>query len=576
MTTPPKRRFQHKLAAIAVVLAVTPVVVIALLLVDVNRAALRERSEEVLFAVTDDVAHSLSNALDEARTQLSALALVLGDASHAIDQRLAIARALVAASGARTVAIYDASGAHVDSIVSPGSRWSPPPALSPALRELASRDGFAMGEPVLVEHTTHVPLVVPIRGDATQWFAVAGVSLAPLSEHLFQLSRNHLAGRFDAVMVVDSGRRAIVHVDPERQLLPADDTILDDIDGEAIPTGVLVYRDRDTSKGGMVGVVRSVPGLPWAVVAQIPRAQVYAAVAHARKLVMIAVGVTAALALVAAILWTRRAARPIRQLVALAQDLGQRKFDRRVDLRTGDELETLAHAMASAARELDASERRLQEEAAIRTQLGRYLPGKLVERIVAADPSLSLGGERREVTVVFADIAAFTALAEREPPDRVVALLNQLFTVLTEIVFRHGGTVDKFLGDCLMAFWGAPDDQPDHAQRAVAAAIDMQRWLDVANDCWETSLGLTIHVAIGVHSGEAIVGNLGSETRMDYTCVGDTVNVASRLEALARPQQILITEATRAQLDPAVRCARIGTRQLPGRRAPVDLHEVIL
>lgn len=568
----PKRRFQNRLAAVAVLLAIAPVIAIGFVLVDLNRDVLQERSEELLFAVTDDIAHATSGSLDDARTQLDALAIVLADHTLTIEQRLATSRALVAAAGPGSVAIYDANGGLVDTLVARDSKADSAPQLAEPIRTRATSDGFAIGELAFVGGEARVPLVVPIRGATATWYALRAVSLAPLTDRLLAISRDRFGGRYDAVAIVDADRRVIVHVDPERVARPDDLAILEGIHSDAIRAGVLVYRD----VGGTVGVVRSLPGLPWAVVAQVPRDEVYASIGHTRRLVILAVAIAAIVALLAALVWSRRTTRPIRALVGLAQDLGQRRFDRQVEVHTGDELETLAHAMTSAATELEASERKLREEAAIRTQLGRYLPGQLVERVIKNDAALALDGGRKKITVMFADIAAFTALAEREPPDRVVALLGQLFDVLTEIVFRHGGTVDKLIGDCLMAFWGAPDEQPDHARRAIAAAIDMQRWLDVANDCWETSLGLTIHVAIGVHTGEAIVGNLGSEARMEYTCVGDTVNVAARLESLARPQQILISEATRAELDPAVRCARIGKRRLPGRMAPVELHEVIL
>jgi class 3 adenylate cyclase len=574
--TAPKRRFQRKLAAVLVFAAIAPVIAIGFVLVDVNRGTLRERSQELLFAVTDDVAHVTSGALDDARRQLAAIALMLGDPTLPAGERIASARALVAAGTHMPVAIYDEAGAQIDSILVPGSSWLGGASLSAELRERALRDGSALGDVGVVDSTPAVQLVVPIYGRAVKWFAMTTVTLAPLADRLVAMSRDRFGGNLEAVSVVDAQHRLVVGVDPERTLAPASMDVLQGLDEAAIRAGILVFREVDGKGGGSVGVVRSLPGLPWAVVAQMPRSEVYAAADHARRLVLIAVAIAALLALGAALWWSHRAARPIRALVDLARDLGRRKFDRKIVIDTGDELETLGEAMTTAARELDVSERKLRDETAIRAQLGRYLPEKLVERIVVQQQPRELASDRRTITVLFADIAAFTALAEREPPDRVVALLNELFTMLTQIVFRHGGTVDKLIGDCLMAFWGAPDDQPDHAKRAVAAAVDMQRWLDVANDCWESSLGLTIHVAIGVHSGDAIVGNLGSVARMEYTCVGDTVNVAARLESLARPQQILISEATRAELDPAMRCARIGKRHLPGRMAPVELHEVLL
>ena len=569
----PRRSFAARLAVIAVLLASAPVIAIGVILVNNNRTALRDASEELMFAVTDDLAHAATGALDDARSRLTAIAVVLGDATRPAAERMTIARALVATSGLDAIGIYDETGMRVDAMAAKGATWTGPLTLAADLRTAAARDGSALGEVALVGGESRVPLVVPIAGQTAKWFAVAEVSLAGLEERLLGVARDRFGGRFDAVALIDAKLRYVAHADPERRLTSAAGLpLLDAIDPGVLTDGVLVYRDVE----GTVGVIRSLPTLPWAVVAQIPRSIVYAPVESARRFVIIAVAIAAVLGILAALVLVRRAAAPIRTLVQLAQDLGKRRFDQRVAITTGDELETLGDAMHAAAVDLDAGERKLREEVAIRTQLARYLPRTLVDRIASLDQSTALAGGRKSVTVVFADIAAFTALAEREPPDKVVALLNQLFTMLTEIVFRHGGTVDKLIGDCLMAFWGAPDDQPDHAQRAVAAAIDMQRWLDVANDCWEASLGLTIHLAIGVHSGEAIVGNLGSEARMEYTCVGDTVNVAARLESLARPQQILISDATRDALDAAVRCAPLGKRHLPGRMAPVGLHEVIV
>jgi len=146
--------------------------------------------------------------------------------------------------------------------------------------------------------------------------------------------------------------------------------------------------------------------------------------------------------------------------------------------------------------------------------------------------------------------------------------------VLTELVFRHGGTVDKFVGDCVMAIWGAPTPQDDHARRAVEAAEDMLRWLETANPGWLERYGVTVQLAIGINSGEAVVGNVGSEKRMEYTAIGDVVNVAARLEAMARPQQILITAATRTAAGEDFDYADAGERLLAGRAEAVHLFEV--
>jgi class 3 adenylate cyclase len=178
--------------------------------------------------------------------------------------------------------------------------------------------------------------------------------------------------------------------------------------------------------------------------------------------------------------------------------------------------------------------------------------------------------------VLFADVVAFTPMTDRLGAEQVVGLLNELFTILTEIVFRHGGTIDKFIGDCVMAVWGAATPMDDHADRALAAAEDMLRFLEVGNAAWQEKYGVTIELAIGVNSGEAIVGNVGSETRMEYTAIGDTVNVAARLEAIARPQQILVTLATKNRSHGGYDFGDLGDRLMTGRAEPVHVYEVRL
>jgi class 3 adenylate cyclase len=167
-------------------------------------------------------------------------------------------------------------------------------------------------------------------------------------------------------------------------------------------------------------------------------------------------------------------------------------------------------------------------------------------------------------------------LAESLPPEKVVGILNQLFTILTEIIFRHGGTVDKFIGDSVMAMWGAPDAQEDHAERAVEAAEDMLRWLEVGNATWEMEHGVKLQLAIGISSGEAVVGNLGSRDRMEYTAIGHIVNIAARLEGIAKPNQILLSRETRDRLSEDFEIRPCGTQSFPGSARTVELYEVSL
>jgi class 3 adenylate cyclase len=428
-----------------------------------------------------------------------------------------------------------------------------------------------------------VSFVVPIRAGAgagagtLTGFVASPVSVAAIQARVERLAEAHLASAEGTVFVVDERLRVIAHPDAERAhaLTPVERGIVTQSDVGPGRADVARSAEYETPDGeAMVGTVTGIGVLPWAIVVRVPRRVAYASLERMRAIVMATLVLTVLAALAAAFLVARRITAPVEKLSRFAGDLAARRFDRRVSVDTRDELSVLADAMSRAAADLEASEERIRTEAAIRADLGRYLPAELVEKVVRREQDMELGGRRVSMTVLFADVVAFTPLTERLAPEDTVKLLNELFTVLTELVFRHEGTVDKFVGDCVMAIWGAPKPQSDHARRALACAEDMLRFLETANAGWQEKWGVTVQLAIGVNSGEAVVGNVGSEKRMEYTAIGDVVNVAARLEAIARPQQILITGATRAAAGDAFDYVEIGRRELSGRAEPVELFEV--
>jgi adenylate cyclase len=173
----------------------------------------------------------------------------------------------------------------------------------------------------------------------------------------------------------------------------------------------------------------------------------------------------------------------------------------------------------------------------LRDTLSRYVSPAMTEEILRNPEILQLGGQRRHLTVLFADIMAFTSLSEKMDPAEVVEVLNRFFTQMVDLVFEYQGTLDKFLGDGLMAFFGAPREVPHAASLAVGCAIAMQQRLQDLQQQGATPIR---GMRVGVNTGEAIIGNIGSEKRMDFTIIGDVVNVASRLVEVAREQEALI------------------------------------
>jgi adenylate cyclase len=185
---------------------------------------------------------------------------------------------------------------------------------------------------------------------------------------------------------------------------------------------------------------------------------------------------------------------------------------------------------------------RARREAVVLSNFQRYFAPDLARQIAGEQDAVRLGGAKRRVAVLFADIRGFTSLSERMSPDEIASLLTEYFTEMVEIVFEHGGTLDKFIGDALMALWGAPLDHEDDADRATAAALAMQRAMRRLNDDWSRRGRPTLAAGIGISLGEVFAGNIGSERRLEYTVIGDAVNIAARLCSEAGPGEILISE----------------------------------
>ena len=217
----------------------------------------------------------------------------------------------------------------------------------------------------------------------------------------------------------------------------------------------------------------------------------------------------------------------------------------------------------------------IEKNALLEKILTRYLPEEVVAKVLQDSSLLKLGGVRDFVTVLFADLTGFTTFANSVPPEHVMETLNQTFSRLTKIITDNHGTFDKYLGDGLMAFYGAPIAADNDALNAIRTAVEMRAAFQELKEQWADSPRAALGLAVGINSGEAIVGNLGSERLMNYTVIGDAVNIAARLEELAGPGQVLIGETTRALVEDLVVARKFGEVDLRGRSKPVIAYELV-
>ncbi len=233
----------------------------------------------------------------------------------------------------------------------------------------------------------------------------------------------------------------------------------------------------------------------------------------------------------------------------------------------------LVYVIVSAYRYLvEESEKRF-----IRSAFSTYVSPAVVDQLIRSPEDLVLGGERREITAFFSDVAGFTGISEKLSPEALVELLNEFLTEMTDIIHAHNGTVDKFEGDAIIAMFGAPVPQADHALAACAACIDMQKRLVVLREKWEEEKQLTIRMRIGLCSGPAVVGNMGSKKRFDYTMMGDTVNTAARLEGVNKQYgtYAMISETTYEQVREKMVARELDAVNVVGKAVPIKIYELI-
>lgn len=207
--------------------------------------------------------------------------------------------------------------------------------------------------------------------------------------------------------------------------------------------------------------------------------------------------------------------------------------------------------------------------------MNRYVTEE-VSALILDDPDtyLKLGGESRTVTVLFADIRGFTKFSEQHSAKRVVEVLNMLFSELTKVIFKYKGTFDKYIGDAIMAFYGAPISYEDDVIRALQTALGMQQVFAQIKERWSSEELTSLALGVGLNTGEAVVGNIGSEKVMDYTAIGDTVNVAKRLQEVAGLGQILISQSTYQQVKDQVIVEEIHPTLLKGKVEPIAIYEL--
>jgi adenylate cyclase len=218
-----------------------------------------------------------------------------------------------------------------------------------------------------------------------------------------------------------------------------------------------------------------------------------------------------------------------------------------------------------------------REKKKVRGAFQFFLNASVIEQMLKDPEKLKLGGEKKDLTVLFSDIRGFTAISKNMTPENLVKFLNEYLTKMTDIIFKYDGLLDKYMGDAIMAIWGAPLDQPDHPFRACTTALEMVDELHVLQKKWAAEGMPPLNIGIGINAGPMVVGNMGSEKRFDYTVMGDSVNLGSRLEGLnkAYKTNIIISEMIYERVRQEFLGRELDLVRVVGRDQPVRIYELI-
>lgn len=260
--------------------------------------------------------------------------------------------------------------------------------------------------------------------------------------------------------------------------------------------------------------------------------------------------------------------KPIHKLAQGTKAIAAGSFDIALPIAARDEIGDLTESFNDMAKSL-------REKEKIKHAFSSYVARQVVDEILKNPDEIMLSGARRDVSVIFCDMRGFTPLAERLPPEEVVAALNDFYSLMIDTTIKHDGTINKFLGDAVMAIFGAPVSYPDHCLRAIKTALAMQQGIAELSAKRVLQGKDPMAIGIGISAGEAVAGTVGTESQMEYTVIGDKVNLAARLESSAKPGQILVSESTYKQVADEVEARCLGVMSVKGKEEEVTVYEIL-
>jgi adenylate cyclase len=369
---------------------------------------------------------------------------------------------------------------------------------------------------------------------------------------------------------VDSDRTLVVHSDQKETLAARSFTAhpaVEFLQGQETRTGFSIYRN-NTTKHDYFGAFSKLDIGAAAVVVEMEKDRALESVNRLRITSTLIAGIIILSALLLVYFFAKTISEPVRELKLAADRIKSGDYQLRLIPRSGDEVGALTQAFNDMAVGLEEREK-------LKGALGKFVNPEIAEKAMKGE--IKLGGERKIATIFFSDIRSFTAISEKLEPEEVVEFLNEYMTIMVRIISEHYGIVDKFIGDAIMAVWGVPESKGNDALNAVNATIEMRKALLEFNKGRGSAKKPVIKIGCGLNTGPVLAGQIGSEDRLDYTVIGDAVNLASRIEALNKPfgTDILISQDTYNIVKGEFDCEPMQKIKVKGKSKPQQIYAVI-
>ncbi len=401
-----------------------------------------------------------------------------------------------------------------------------------------------------------------VEGDVAQRVITAYLSTEALD--------SAFSSRAYTSFFIDSDRMLVTHSDKKEAMTgrsfkdhPAVEFLL----GQETRTGFSIYRNRQTGRE-YFGAFSKLDIGSTAVVVEMEKERALESVLRLRVTAALIAGIIILVALLLVYFFAKTISEPIRELKLAADKIKEGDYHTRLTPRTGDEVGALTQAFNEMAVGLEEREK-------LKGALGKFVNPEIAEKAMKGE--IKLGGERKTATIFFSDIRSFTAISEQLEPEEVVEFLNEYMTIMVRIISEHHGIVDKFIGDAIMAVWGVPESKGNDALNAVNATIEMRRALLEFNKGRGSAKKPLIKIGCGLNTGPVLAGQIGSEDRLDYTVIGDAVNLASRVESLNKPfgTDILISQDTYNIVKGEFDCEPMQKIKVKGKSQPQQIYAVL-